>query len=189
MVSPVPLKALWIPILVSAVLVFLASSISHAVLRLHRWDFRGLPAEGDVLDVLRRAAVPPGDYFFPYAPTPKDVRDPGLQEKWNRGPVGVLTVMRAGGNPMGRTFALWFLYCVVVEIFTAFLVGRALPAGAAARAVFVLAAVAAFGGHALALWQGSIWYGRDVGATLRFTADALAYGLLTGAAFSWLWSR
>jgi hypothetical protein len=188
MVPQVPLRSLWFPILVSAALLFVASSISHGVLRFHRWDFRGLSAEGDVIDVLRKAAVPPGDYLFPFPASVEGMKDAGFQEKWKRGPIGFLTVLPGGTHP-GRTFTLWFLYCVAVEVFVAFLAARSLPSGAIGGAVFLLTAVAAFGFFVLAHFQSSIWYGRDVATTLRFTVDGLAYGLLTGASFSWLWPK
>src|SRR5260221_3264166 len=110
----VPLESLWVPILVSGVLVFIASSISHSVLRFHRWDYRGLPSmETDVMEVLRRTAVSPGDYLFPYAPA-KEMSAPGFQEKWKRGPIGLLTLMPARGHGMARNLMLWFLYCIAV---------------------------------------------------------------------------
>jgi hypothetical protein len=188
MVPQVPLRSLWIPILVSAALVFVASSISHGVLRLHRWDFRGLPEEGDVIDVLRRTSVPPGDYLFPFPASAEGMKDAGFQERWKRGPIGFLTVMPGGAHPV-RTFALWFLYGVAVEVLVAFLAVRSLPSGASAAAVFLLTAVAALGFFVLAHWQSSIWYGRDFATTLRFTLDGLVYGLLTGISFSWLWPK
>ena len=39
----VPLVDLWLPILLSAVLVFVASSILHMVIPIHRGDFGKLP--------------------------------------------------------------------------------------------------------------------------------------------------
>lgn len=185
----VSLTSLWIPILVSAVLVFVASSLSQEVLRFHRWDYGRLPGEEDVMDLVRRLAVSPGDYLFPQADGPKEMRDPGSQEKWKRGPVGFMTVLPNGGHPMARTFALWFLYCVAVSMFAAYMAGRAFAPGANGRDVSLLVGLAAFGGHALAYWPPSIWYVRSWGTTVRFTVDALVYALATGAAFAWLWPK
>jgi len=98
-------------------------------------------------------------------------------------------VLPNGGHPMSRTFVLWFLYCIAVGVFTAIVAGRALSPAAAARDIFLFAGFAAFGGHALAYWPGSIWYGRAWGTTMRFTVDAVVYGLLTGGSFAWLWPR
>jgi len=185
----VSLTSLWAPILLSAVLVFVASSISHEVVRFHRSDFTKLPGEGDVMDLLRKLAVPPGDYLFPLVTSRTEMKNPAFREKWKRGPVGLTTILPNGGHPMGRTFALWFLYCVAGGVFAAFIAGRALASGASGRDVFLLAGAAAFTGHALALWQAAIWYGRSWATTIKSTVDGFVYGLLTGGAFAWLWPR
>lgn len=185
----VPLTRLWSPILVSAVLVFVASSISHAVVQFHRSDYGRLPVEAEILELLGKRAVPPGDYLFPRAGSRAELNEASFREKWKNGPAGMMTLLPAGGLPMARTYVLWFLYCAVVGSFAGYVAGRALPAGSSAAAVLRVAAVTAFAGYALALWQDSIWYGRSFATTLRFTADAVAYALVTGGAFGWLWPK
>jgi len=177
--------ALGLPVLASAVLVFVASSISNALF--HDADHRKLPGEGELMDLLRRLGAPSGNYLFPRAENRKQVGSPEFKERWRQGPAGFLTLLPPGDFPFLKTLLLWFLYCVVVGLFTAGVAAQALPAGASAGGVFLLAALVAFGGHALALWPGAIWFGRGWTTTLRSTADGLVYGLLTGAAFGWLW--
>jgi hypothetical protein len=63
----IPIFSLWMPILVSAVLVFIASSVIHMLLRYHQNDFRPLPDEDGVLNALAPFKIPPGDYAVPYA--------------------------------------------------------------------------------------------------------------------------
>ena len=46
----VTLAALWLPILVSAILVFFASSLFHMVLPFHRSDYRKVPSEDAVMN-------------------------------------------------------------------------------------------------------------------------------------------
>jgi hypothetical protein len=67
----VSLAALWLPILLSAVIVFIASSIMHTVLPYHRGDYRGLPDEDNLLASLRGAGLTRGFIFFLLAPTRK----------------------------------------------------------------------------------------------------------------------
>ncbi len=63
----IPLTALWLPILLSAVIVFFASFIMHMLLAYHKSDYRKLPDEDCVTDTLRSAGVTRGPaYFFPY---------------------------------------------------------------------------------------------------------------------------
>ena len=90
---------------------------------------------------------------------------------------------------MGRIFGLWLVYCLAAGAFAAVVAARSLGAAATSREVFVLVAVVDAGAHVFALWPLSIWYGRARGTTLRSTADGIVYGLLTGAAFVWLWPR
>ena len=185
----VPVLSLWLPILLSAVLVFIASSIIHMVLPFHRNDYKSLPDEDGVMDALRKFGISPGDYLFPCVKSPKEMKYPAFIEKRKKGPVGMMTVMEGGEVTMGPQLAQWFVYCVVVGIFAAYVAGRALPVGAHYLAVFRFAGVTAFVGYALALWQNTIWYKRAWATTLRSTIDGLVYGLLTAGVFGWLWPR
>jgi len=185
----VPVLSLWLPILLSAVLVFIASSIIHMVLPFHRNDYRTLPDEDGVMNALRTFNIPPGDYVFPCVRNPKEMKDPAFIEKRKKGPVGLVTFMASGEVSMGPSLAQWFVYCVVVGIFAAYVAGRALQPGAHYLSVFRFAGVTAFVGYALALWQNTIWYKRAWAITLRSTIDGLVYGLLTAGAFGWLWPR
>ena len=183
----VPLMSLWLPILLSAVMVFVASSIIHMALPYHRTDYRRLPAEDEVMDALRKVGIPPGDYMMPSPGTPRDMRAPAFIDKTKRGPVGIMTVMPSGPPSMGKNLVQWFLYCAVVGIFAAYIAGRALGPGADSLAVFRLASCTAFAGYALALWQYSIWYRRAWSTTLKSTFDGLVYAVLTAGTLAWLW--
>ncbi len=185
----VALTALWLPIIVSAVFVFIVSSLIHMLTPWHKNDFRALPDELKVRDALRPLAIPPGDYMFPRAKSMEDMRSPEFKQKWSEGPVAMMTVLPNGQMGMGRSLALWFLYSVVVSIFAGYIAGRALPPATPYLQVFRFAGCTAFIGYALALWQGWIWYARPLGTTIRSTIDGLIYGLLTAGVFGWLWPR
>src|SRR4030088_2417631 len=118
------ITALWLPILLSAVIVFVASSTLHMVIPYHKSDYRKLPEEGKVMDALRAAAVSGGlTYHFPFG-THKEMKSPEAVEKFKRGPIGLLTVIPSGAPAMGKYLGQWFVYCVVVGVFVAFLAGR-----------------------------------------------------------------
>jgi len=185
----VPIVSLWVPILVSAVIVFVVSSILHMVLPVHRSDYRKLPDENGVMDALRKAGVGPGDYMFPHAGSMADLKSPAFTEKRTKGPVASMTVMESGPVSMGPSLAQWFLYCVVVGVFAAYVAGRALEPGAHYLKVFRFAGVTAFVGYSLALWQNTIWYKRAWTTTLKANVDGLVYGLLTAGTFGWLWPK
>ncbi len=185
----VSVTSLWAPVLLSAVIVFVASSLIHMVLRYHRADYRGVPAETEVMEALRRFNIPVGDYMVPHGGGPEAMKDPAFLEKMNKGPVLTMTVMKGGHFTMGPTLAQWFAYCVVVGIFAGYVAGAALPPGARYPEVFRFVGTVAFVGYSLALWQHSIWYKRSWGTTIRSTIDGLLYGMLTAGTFGWLWPK
>src|SRR5438477_8051477 len=183
------LLALWLPILVSAVLVFVVSSAIHMASPWHKSDYPKLSSEERVMDALRPLAIPPGDYMMPRPSSRAEMRTPQFLEKYKRGPVLMLTVWPGGSMSMGRQLVQWFVYALVVGGFAGYIAARALPPGAPFRSVFRFAAATAFVGYALALWQMSIWYRRSWLTTIKATADGLIYALLTGATLGWLWPR
>lgn len=189
MTDAVSLTSLWLPIVLSAVLVFIASSIVHMVLPYHRTDYGQVPKEDEVMNALRPFNIPPGDYMMPKPGSPADMRSPAFTEKWKRGPVGIITIMPGGTMSMTNQLVGWFIYCLVVSVFAAYLTSRAVPAGAEYLRVSQIASTAAFIAYALGQWPMTIWYRRSVAASLKGTFDGLIYGFLTGGALGWLWPR
>ena len=185
----IPLTALWLPILLSAVIVFIASSIIHMALPIHKNDYRKLPDEEKVLDALRSAGVTPGRwYIFPFC-THKEMKAPEVLEKFKHGPVGALTIKPSGTPAMGKFLGQWFVYCIVISIFTAYLTSRTRTAGREHIEVFCVAGLVAFAAYSLALFQDAIWKGENWGVTFKHVLDGLIYGLLTAATFAWLWPK
>ena len=185
----VGLSALWLPILLSAVIVFVVSSIIHMASPWHKGDYLKMPSEDKAMDALRPLAIPPGDYMVPRPSSMQEMRSPEFVEKMNKGPVLMLTVMPNGSAAMTKSLVLWFVYSAVVGLFAAYVASRALPVGAPQARVFQLVGVTAFVGYSVALWQMSIWYRRALGTTIRATIDGLIYALLTAGIFAWLWPR
>jgi hypothetical protein len=185
----ISLSALWLPILLSAVVVFVASSLVHMVLPWHKTDYARVPQEDALMDALRPMAIPPGDYMVPRPASMEELRTPAFAEKAKRGPVMVMTVMPNGMMSMTRNLVQWFVYIVVVSILAAYIASRALGPGAPYPAVFRFVGAAAFIGYAVALWQMSIWYRRAWSTTIKASIDGLIYALLTAGVFGWLWPK
>ena len=185
----VSIPSLWLPILISSVVVFFASWLFHMLLPLHRTDFLPVPGEGNVQDALRGFNIPPGDYMIPCAGSPAGMKQPEFQERFKKGPVVMMTVFSPTGAGMGQSLLQWFLYLLVVGVFAAYIASRALPVGAPYLEVFRFVGATAFIAYAVALWQDSIWYKRKWSTTIKNTLDGLLYGMLTAGIFGWLWPR
>lgn len=178
--------SLWLPVLLSAVFVFIISSIIHMVLTYHRSDYQAVPSEDEVMDALRPFGLAEGEYFIPYVDDPKQRETDEFKAKIEKGPVALLTVIPGAYN-MGGKLVMWFVYSLLVGLFTAYVAGLALDLGAHYLAVFRFTGAVAFCGYALALLQNSIWYGRSWGNTLKSMADGFIYALVTAGTFGWLW--
>ncbi|HET8797089.1 MAG TPA: hypothetical protein VFO89_05365 [Thermoanaerobaculia bacterium] len=184
-----PLTALWLPILLSAVIAFIASSIIHMFLGYHAGDYPAVPDEQKFRDAVGPLGIPPGDYMVPRASTTAEMRTPEFDQKMKDGPVVVMTIIPPGPMAMGRSLALWFVYQIIISLFAGYIASRALGTGADYLDVFRFAGTTAFLGYAAALWQMTIWYRRSLGTTIRSTIDGLIYALLTAGVFGWLWPR
>ena len=183
------LPELWLPILLSAVFVFIVSSLVHMVLPWHKKDFGTLNDEEKIMDALRPFSIPPGEYMIPKAGSTKELGSPEFKEKLQKGPVAIMTVMPNGGQTMIKPLILWFVYTVVVGIFAGYIAGRALPPGTEYLQVFRFVGATAFFCYVVALWQQSIWYARPWITTIIGSIDGLIYGLITAGTFGWLWPQ
>lgn len=144
----VPLAALWLPIILAAVIVFIASSIMHMVLPYHRGDYKRLSDEGKVTGVLREAGVTPGLYMFPFADH-KQMKEPAMQEKFKQGPVGTMTIRPSGAINLVPFLVQWFVFCLVIGFFTAYVCAHTLAAGTNYLQVFRVAGTVAFMSYGL----------------------------------------
>src|SRR5881397_784957 len=120
------LAALWLPILVSSVLVFVVSSAIHMASPWHKSDYPKVPNEDKVRDALRPLAIPPGDYMVPRPTSTQEMKAPEFLEKVKQGPVLVVTVLPNAMMSMGTNLALWFVYSIIVGAFAGYVAGLAL---------------------------------------------------------------
>ena len=178
---------LWLAVLLSGVLVFIVSSIIHMVIPWHRGDYGKLPGEEDVLETMRKHGVNPGQYMFPCPGSMKDMGTPEAVAKYERGPVGFLSVIPSGPPAMGMNLVMWFVYSLIIGVFTAYIASLSLDAGAPYMHVFRLTSSTAILGYAVGNMVDSIWKGVRWIITIKFIMDGIVYGLLTAGVFSWLW--
>ena len=181
------LSSLYLPIVLSAVAVFVVSSIVHMVLKFHQKDYGKVADEDGLREALRNAGVQPGNYAFPCPADAKDRGSPEMIAKYNEGPVGFMNVMPGGPPAMGKSLGLWFVYSLIVSLFVAYLTGRTVGGGSDYLAVFRVAGATAFLAYGVSNMVDSIWKAQNWGTTLRHMLDGLLYSLVTAGVFGWLW--
>jgi len=181
--------SLWLPILLSAVAVFIASSIIHMASPWHKGDYPKVPNEDAVRSALGPLAIPPGDYMIPRPAQREEMKSAEFMEKVRMGPNLIVTVLPNGPWSMGRNLGLWFVYLVVISINAAYIASRALPPNPESAEIVRFVGATSFIGYTAALWQMSIWYRRSWSTTIKATVDGLIYALIAGGIFCWLWPQ
>jgi hypothetical protein len=179
------LASLWLPIVVAAVAVFVASSLVWMVLPYHRTDWKRVGNEDAFLDAVRAQKLDAGMYMYPGC-TPADWKTPEGKARFEKGPWGTLVVLPGKPN-MGRSLPRWFVFLLVISACVAYVLGHFVPAGGDGSTVFRFASTMAFVVYAGSAVPGSIWEGKPASFALKGIVDGLIYGLVTGAIFGWLW--
>jgi hypothetical protein len=182
-----PFGSLWLPVVLSAVAVWIVSAIVHMALRYHRADYKQLSDEDSVAQAVRKVGASPGLYVFPYCTSPAQMKEPALRKKFEDGPIGFL-ILRPNGVPgMGKNLIQWLLLCFLVSFVTAYVARHTLHAGQDGLTVLQITATIAFAGYGFGYLQDSIWMGVPWSNCLRGLLDAVLYSLTTGLVFRLLW--
>jgi hypothetical protein len=174
------LSEMWMPIVVSAVFVWIASSIIHMVLPHHKKEFAGHPDEEKLNAALE--GVEPGQYMFPWG-TMEDMKDPAYMEKQKKGPCGTLTIWPEPAN-FGRNLGMMLLFYLVVGVFVAYVASHSVAADAPYLTMFRITGACAFMAHGLGWIPGMVWFGQKGFWTYSF--DSVIYALVTAGVFGWL---
>ena len=184
-----PFMSLLDPILVSAVAVFILSSIIHMAMPWHKSDYAALPDEDGLMKAMRSFNLPPNDYMMPKPKSGADMKSPEFLAKHAAGPVVIMTVIPSGPWNMGKLMGTWFLFTVVVSGLVALLACTTLAAGADGRAVFHLTALTSFIAYSMGAVPLSIWYHRKWSTTFKNALDSLIYGVAMGYIFAMFWPK
>jgi hypothetical protein len=182
----ISLPDLWMPIVISAVIVFIASAVIWMASPLHRHDFKDPgDKEETILGMLRSGNFAPGVYYVPWCKGGKD-KSPQTMEKMKQGPWAMLTVMPCMPN-FGKSLGLWFVHLLIVSTFVAYLASHSLSAAATYLEVFRVtgtAALLAYAGYALPM---CIWHAVPWAQLPGKVIDGVIYALLTAGVFGWQW--
>lgn len=183
------LPTLWLPILLSAAVVFVISSLIHMVFKWHASDYRGFANEDDIRTVLRAANPGAGRYVVPYCSDMKDMAGEAMQRKYREGPIAHVMVGPTGVPNMGKYLGLWFVWCLAIAAAAAALAGGVLPRDPQhVRAAAKLAGAVTFIAHGFGSVTESIWMMRPWSETAKHVLDAALYAIGTALVFYWLWN-
>ena len=183
------LSHLWIPILVSAAAVWIASALAWMIVGHHKNDNPALPNEQEVIDTIKGWNLPPGEYMFPDFRRCKGMtkeQKQAMYENMQKSPMGILRVW--GKISMGGNMLWTFVVCLVVSTLIAYLGWSALPhAGSSFAHTFQVLGTAGILAYCFASFPGDIWFQRSRRAMTTNFIDGVVFGLITGAVFAWLW--
>jgi hypothetical protein len=190
--AAVALGALWLPIVLSAVLVFIGSSLIWTMLKWHNGDWNRVGQEADLQEALRKAGVTTGQYMFPHMDpkaTDKAASKQAWMDRYAKGPVGVILAGKPGTMSMGKMMGQVFVFYLVVSFFAAYIASHALWQGAPYLKVFQVVGATTFVAYGMGSFMDSIWFSKSWRATWLNALDALIYCGLTAGTFGWLWPR
>lgn len=179
--------ALVLPAVVAAIVAWVASILTHLVLKYHNSDYNKLENELDVASALGASQAKPAIYTLPFCTDMKALEDPEMRKRFDDGPVAMITVMPKGMPPMGKNIALQVTYFLVGALLVGYCASLALAPGADYLVVFRLTSAVAFLAYAWAVIPFAIWYGHPWSVTAKYLLDGLIYGLVTAGAYAWLW--
>src|SRR5436853_2429438 len=129
------LSSLWLPIILSGVALFFASFAAWTQLPHHKGEWKGLPDEEGVMAALRKFHIPPGQYNFPHACNPEEMKTDDYKRRKEAGPSGFLTVWGAWPN-MGINMLCTLLFFTIANFVIAYLASSVIPPGQTFLQVF-----------------------------------------------------
>lgn len=178
---------LWLPIVASSVLVFVASSLIHMVFKWHNSDYRKLANEDEVMAAIRAGSPTPGQYVMPHCIDMKAMGDDSMQKKFRDGPVGLLTLKKNGPPSMGAALILWFLLVLVIATVAACLALQTYGLNDGSRRPGHLIGMISLLAYACGAVQAGIWMGKPWGSVAKDLLDAVIYATVSALTFMWLW--
>ncbi len=178
---------LWLPVLITAVAVFIASSLIHMVFKWHNSDYKKLSNEDAVRDAIRAGSPSPGQYVVPYCADMKDMQNEAMQQKYIAGPIGMLTLRKNGPPSIGGSLIQWFVYVLVVAAIAGAMAMRVFGVGGNAHGAGHLVGLVSFLTFTGGSVQMGIWMGKPWGSVIKDVLDGLIYATIGCLVFTWLW--
>ncbi len=178
---------LWLPILATAIFIFIASSLIHMLFKWHNSDYRKLSNEDDVRAAIRAGSPTPGQYILPHCIEMKDMADPVMIKKFTDGPVAMITVRPSVAPTMGKPLVSWFIFTLVIAAIAATVAVDAFGIKGDSRSAAHLVGVVSFLVYAAGSFQMAIWMGKPWGSVGKDVLDSIIYAVISALTFWWLW--
>lgn len=189
------LSHLWLPILVSAAAVWIASSLAWMVIGHHKHTWKEIPNEDEFIATIKRFRIAPGSCGFPEFRKCEGLSKEEKLAKWEemqKHPIGVLRVW--GPLSMGRNWVLSLVVNLVASTLIGYHGWSALrhggsdgaPTASFAKVMQVLGTVGILA-YCFASLQNDIWFQRSRREVVTGLIDGVVLGLITGAVFRLLW--
>lgn len=180
------LTALWLPILLAAVVCHVASFILWAASKWHNPDINPVPDQDAADAAINGLNLKPGFYMLPCSHDKEDWKKPEVIERYKRGPWATINVFPGQPN-MGKNLGLTLLMFFIISIGVAYLAASVLAPGTAYTKVFQVTCTAAVLAYTFGGVINGIWFGKPAGWVIRDIIDAAIYACITAGMFAWLW--
>lgn len=190
LINHVHITDLWLPILASAVAVWIASALAWMAIGHHKNDQKRLPpaAEDAMTALIKSTPITPGVYAFPHQ---TDCSKMSAEEKKRimsgEMPMGMLRVW--GKMSMASPMIMTFIVNLVIGVVIAFLCLGVMGKGTEFKVVLHTAGLAAILAHTGASVCNDIWFQESRRAMATKLIDGVVYGVIVGLVFAWLWPR
>ncbi|MFT5423344.1 MAG: hypothetical protein ACI89L_001121 [Phycisphaerales bacterium] len=177
---------LWIPILVSAIACFVASSIIWMALPHHKADIQALPDEDAFNGAVGGLGLKPGLYMFPNCQGTEGHKSEAFQARWKAGPWGTINVL--GAQPsFGKNLAITFVEMLLISVIVAYLASTAMEDNAGGRDIARFMFTGAFLGYVLGGFSVDAFLGKPTRFVITGVFDSLVYAAVTAVVFVFLW--
>lgn len=173
---------LWLPIVLSGLATHVLSTIAWMVLPHHKPEWGRLPDEDEFQDWIREKGVPAGQYLFPFAESPDEMKSEAFLAR--RGKCNGMLVLWGEVPNMGLAIGQTLAFFLVAAFAIGYLDSLALPREASFGKVFRFTTTAALLTHCFGLFPGVFWFRRRIAMDL---ADKVVFALATGLVFAALW--
>lgn len=186
--SQVTVAMLWLPIVLSAVIVLIGSATVWMALKYENAQWQPIDGEDQLRETVRKLNLAaPGQYVFPHGLGREGMA--AAMKKMEEGPNGVLLLTRPRKFSMTSQLVQSFIYYLVASFFVAYVASHALGAGSQYLRVFQVVGPTGFMAYGCALVPEAIWFGRTWKGVTMSLISALIYGCLTAGTFGWLWPK